>query len=239
MATKWVYLFSEGDRTMRNLLGGKGAGLAEMTNAGLPVPPGFTVTTEACLAYFAAGKELPEGMWDQTLAAMKVVEGQTGKRFGDATNPLLVSVRSGARVSMPGMMDTVLNIGLNAQTLQGLAAAANNERFAYDSYRRLIAMFGRTVRGIRAELFEEVLDAFKARTAGKRDTDLTVEMLKQVVVEFKAIYKRELGEDFPEDVWEQLRQGIEAVFHSWYGPNAVVYRQHERIPDTWGTAVNV
>ncbi|MBN1399330.1 MAG: pyruvate, phosphate dikinase [Anaerolineae bacterium] len=239
MAHKWVYLFSEGNRDMRDLLGGKGAGLAEMTNAGLPVPPGFTCTTEACLAYFGAGEQFPEGMWEQVQRAMRAVEEQTGKRFGDPNNPLLVSVRSGARISMPGMMDTVLNIGLNAETLQGLAKMADNERFAYDSYRRLIAMFGRIVKDIDGELFEDVLDEFKARTEGKRDTDLTVGMLKEIVGEFKRIYREQLGEEFPEDVWEQLRQGIEAVFGSWFGPNARTYRRLNRLSDDWGTGVNI
>ncbi len=239
MGKKWVYLFSEGNRDMRDLLGGKGAGLAEMTNAGLPVPPGFTCTTEACLAYFDAGKQFPENMWDQVLESMKVVEEQTGKRFGDPSNPLLVSVRSGARVSMPGMMDTVLNLGLNGETLKGLAELSGNERFALDSYRRLISMFGRIVKGIDGRKFEAILDAYKAKTVGGRDTDLTMEMLQNVVKEFKALYKAELGVEFPEDVWEQLRQGIEAVFDSWFGPNAVTYRRHNNMADSWGTAVNI
>ena len=199
MPKKWVYLFSEGNKEMRDLLGGKGAGLAEMTNAGLPVPPGFTCTTEACLAYFDAGKKFPEGMWNQIKEAIKVIEDQTGKKFGDAENPLLVSVRSGARVSMPGMMDTVLNVGLNPETLKGLAALSGNERFAYDSYRRLIAMFGRIVKGIDGKLFDEVLESYKAETEGGRDTDLTVEMLQQIVADYKAVYKAQLGEEFPDD----------------------------------------
>jgi len=239
MAKKWVYLFSEGNKDMRDLLGGKGAGLAEMTNAGLPVPPGFTCTTEACLAYFDAGKQFPEGMWEQVLQAMKEVEEQTGKRFGDPENPLLVSVRSGARVSMPGMMDTVLNLGLNSETLVSLARLSGSERFAYDSYRRLIAMFGRIVKGIDGRLFDRVLEKHKARTEGGRDTDLTVAMLKNVVAEYKAIYERELGVEFPDDVWEQLHQGIEAVFDSWFGPNATTYRRHNNMSDDWGTGVNI
>jgi len=239
MAKKWVYLFSEGNKDMRDLLGGKGAGLAEMTNAGLPVPPGFTCTTEACLAYFDAGKQFPEGMWEQVLQAMKEVEEQTGKRFGDPENPLLVSVRSGARVSMPGMMDTVLNLGLNSETLVSLARLSGSERFAYDSYRRLIAMFGRIVKGIDGRLFDQVLEKHKARTEGGRDTDLTVAMLKNVVAEYKAIYERELGVEFPDDVWEQLHQGIEAVFDSWFGPNATTYRRHNNMSDDWGTGVNI
>ncbi|MHB9033949.1 MAG: pyruvate, phosphate dikinase [Anaerolineae bacterium] len=239
MSKKWVYLFHEGNKNMADLLGGKGAGLAEMTNAGLPVPPGFTMTTEACLAYFAAKNSFPEGMEAQAREAMAVVEKETGKVFGDPKNPLLVSVRSGARVSMPGMMDTVLNVGLNTATLKGLAARANNERFAYDSYRRLISMFGRIVKGIDGQLFDDVLNAFKAKTEGKRDTDLTVDMLKDICVEYKAIYKRELGVEFPEDVWEQLFQATEAVFKSWFGNKAVTYRRINKMSDEWGTAVNI
>jgi pyruvate,orthophosphate dikinase len=239
MATKWVYLFHEGDRDMRDLLGGKGAGLAEMTNAGLPVPPGFTCTTDACLAYFAEGNKFPEGMWEQTKAAMAAVEKETGKKFGDAKNPLLVSVRSGSRLSMPGMMETVLNVGLNSQTLKGLAELSGNERFAYDSYRRLISMFARIVKDVEGSHFEKVLDEYKAKTVGKRDTDLTLEMLKEIVVAYKAIYREQLGEEFPEDVWEQLSQAIEAVFNSWFGAKASTYRRINKLPDTWGTAVNV
>lgn len=239
MATKWVYLFDEGNRDMRELLGGKGAGLAEMTKAGLPVPPGFTVTTEACLTYYSAGHTFPEGMWDQVLSAMKETEKKTGKGFGDPKNPLLVSVRSGARVSMPGMMDTVLNVGLNPETVQGLAELSGNERFAYDSYRRLISMFGRVVKDVPGELFDEVFDAYRARTEGGGDTDLTVDMLKEIVAEYKAIYKRELGQDFPDDVYQQLSEAIEAVFMSWFGNKAVTYRRLNKLPDDWGTAVNV
>ncbi|MCE5258899.1 MAG: pyruvate, phosphate dikinase [Chloroflexi bacterium] len=239
MSKKWVYLFNEGNRTMAELLGGKGAGLAEMTNAGLPVPPGFTITTEACLAYFAAVNSFPEGMQTQTREAMQVIEKTTGKKFGDTVNPLLVSVRSGARVSMPGMMDTVLNVGLNPETLQGLAAKSNNERFAYDAYRRLISMFGRIVKDIDGKYFDDVLNEYKAKTEGKRDTDLTVDMLKEIVVEYKAIYKRELGEEFPDDVWAQLFQATEAVFKSWFGNKAVTYRRLNKMSDEWGTAVNI
>jgi pyruvate,orthophosphate dikinase len=239
MSKKWVYLFSEGNRDMRNLLGGKGAGLAEMTNAGLPVPPGFTCTTEACLAYYAAGDRFPDGMWEQTKAAMAEVEKQTGKRFGDPSNPLLVSVRSGSRASMPGMMDTVLNVGLNPDTLQGLARLSGNERFAYDSYRRLISMFGRIVKGIDGDKFEHVLTAWRAKTGSKADTDLTADMLKEIVNEYKAIYRQELGEEFPDDVWQQMSQAIEAVFGSWFGARAVAYRRINKLPDDWGTAVNI
>jgi len=239
MGKKWVYLFSEGNKDMRDLLGGKGAGLAEMTNAGLPVPPGFTCTTEACLAFFDAGRRFPEGMWEQVEEAIKIVEGQTGKVFGDPKNPLLVSVRSGARVSMPGMMDTVLNVGLNQETLRGLAELSGNERFAYDSYRRLISMYGRIVKDMDGALFERILDSYKAKTAGGRDTDLTADMLKGVVADYKRLYKEQLGADFPEDVWDQLRQAVEAVFDSWFGDNATEYRRHNNLSDDWGTGVNV
>ena len=236
---KWVYLFSEGNKDMRGLLGGKGANVAEMTNAGLPVPPGFTVTTEACNEYFRLDRRFPEGMWDQVLAALKEVEKQTGKKFGDPDNPLLVSVRSGGRVSMPGMMDTVLNVGLNEDTLQGIAKLTNNERFAYDAYRRLIQMFGRIVKGIAGEKFEHILDTYKEKTEGKKDTDLTVDMLKDIVRDYKALYKEEIGEDFPTEPLEQLRQATEAVFDSWFGKRAVDYRNFHRMSHDWGTAVNV
>jgi pyruvate,orthophosphate dikinase len=237
--TKWVYLFEEGNKDMRDLLGGKGAGLAEMTRAGLPVPPGFTITTEACNAYFDAGKQFPEGMWDQTLEALQKVEDATGKKLGDPRNPLLVSVRSGAKFSMPGMMDTVLNVGLNPTTLQGIAALTGNERFALDAYRRLIQMFGRIVKGIEGDKFEHILDKYKAKTIGKKDTDLTTEMLHKVVADYKALYLKELGQEFPDDPYEQMRQATEAVFSSWFGKRAVDYRNYNKIPHTLGTAVNV
>ncbi len=239
MTKKWVYMFSEGNKDMRDLLGGKGAGVAEMTRAGLPVPPGFTITTEACNAYFAAGNRFPEGLWEQVLEALKKVEEQTGKRFGDPENPLLVSVRSGAKFSMPGMMDTVLNIGLNPQTVQGLARLTGNRRFAYDAYRRLIQMFGRIVKGIPGEEFERILAEYKERTPGKQDVDLTAAMLEDIVHDFKALYKQELGEEFPDDPYEQLRQAIEAVFSSWFGKRAVDYRNFHKIPHDLGTAANV
>ncbi len=239
MTEKWVYLFREGNKDMRNLLGGKGANLAEMTNAGLPVPPGFTVTTEACNAYFKASKKFPEGMWQQVLEAMKDVEKQTGKKFGDPANPLLVSCRSGARQSMPGMMDTVLNIGLNPQTLQGMTDLTGNQRFAWDAYRRLVQMFGDIVKGISRHAFENILDEYKAKTEGGKDTDLTTDMLKDVVKDFKALYKKELGQDFPDDPYEQLREAIAAVFRSWFGAPAMAYRNAEGLPHDWGTGVNV
>ena len=239
MAQKWVYLFNEGDESMRNLLGGKGAGLSEMTQAGLPVPPGFTITTEACNAYFANGEQFPEGMWDQTLAALQHVEEQTGKKFGDPKNPLLVSVRSGARVSMPGMMDTVLNVGLNPETRDGLARLTGDERFGWDAYRRFIQMFSSIVKEMDRRAFEDIMDAHKAKAGVSRDIDLTTDMLKAIVADFKVLYHKEMGQEFPEDPFQQLQEAIRAVFASWYGPRAYTYRERERIPHDWGTAVNV
>jgi len=239
MSKKWVYLFTEGNKDMRDLLGGKGAGVAEMTNTGVPVPPGFTITTEACNEYFKIDKHFPEDLWNQALAALAAIEELTGKRFGDPENPLLVSVRSGAKFSMPGMMDTVLNVGLNPQTLEGVAQLTNNERFGWDAYRRLIQMFGKTVKGIEGRKFEHILDKYKAKTAGKQDTDLTVEMLQKVVDDFKALYKKELGVEFPDNVHEQLSQAIEAVFASWFGKRAVDYRNSQKIAHDLGTGVNV
>lgn len=246
---KWVYLSKEGNKDMRDLLGGKGAGLAEMTNAGLPVPPSFTITTEACNWSSAHGNQFPKGMWEQTLAAMKKIEKASGKKFGDVKNPLLVSVRSGAKFSMPGMMDSVLNLGLNEQTLQSIAEQSGNERFAMDAYRRLIQMFGRIVMDIDGKKFDAILDEAKrarGRELGKsnpekdtKDTDLTTEDLKGVVVKFKDLYKREIGEEFPEDSYKQLELAIKAVFGSWMGKRAVDYRRLNKIPDSLGTAVNV
>jgi len=248
---KWVYtsrsaktelaktLGHEPDLPERKIiLGGKGAGLAEMTGAGLPVPPSFTITTEACVEYMNTG-DFPEGMWEQTLEALQEVEQETGKKFGDPANPLLVSVRSGARESMPGMMDTVLNVGLNPDTLQGLAQLMGNERFVWDAYRRLVQMFGNIVKEIERHKFEAILDKHKAKTERGRDIDLTVEMLQEVTADFKALYKEELGEEFPDDPYDQLRQAIAAVFSSWLGAPAVSYRNAEGIPHDWGTAVNV
>ncbi len=238
-AHKWVYLFREGNKDMRDLLGGKGAGLAEMTRAGLPVPPGFTITTEACNAYQANDKQFPRGMWEQTLEAMKKIERASGKKFGDPKNPLLVSVRSGAKFSMPGMMDTVLNLGLNQHTLEGIARLSSNERFAYDAYRRLIQMFGRIVMGIEARKFDAIFDQVKEECGAHQDTDLDVNALKEVVRRYKELYKAELGEEFPEDPNEQLRKSIGAVFGSWMGKRAVDYRRLNKIPDDLGTAVNI
>ncbi|HXG65899.1 MAG TPA: pyruvate, phosphate dikinase, partial [Blastocatellia bacterium] len=243
MAKKYVYLFANGKADgrgdMKDLLGGKGAGLAEMTNAGLPVPPGFTITTEACNAYYASGRQFPEGMWDQALEALKKVEQATGKKFGDASNPLLVSVRSGAKFSMPGMMDTVLNLGLNEETLQGLAALTANERFAYDAYRRFIQMFAKIVLGVDGELFEHAFDEAKRKAKAKLDTDLNAQHLKAICEEFKKIVRRETGADFPTDPYRQLEEAIKAVFRSWNGDRAIAYRRKEKIPDDLGTAVNV
>src|SRR5215831_8535415 len=237
--TKWVYLFSEGSKDLRDLLGGKGAGVAEMTRAGMPVPPGFTITTEACRPYYALGRRFPEGLWDQVAQARVHVEQETGKRLGDERNPLLVSVRSGAKFSMPGMMDTVLNLGLNTRTLEGLEALTGDERFALDAYRRFIQMFGKIVKGIDGDLFEEALSEAKARAGVKTDPELKPDQLRELVQDFKAIYRLHTGEDFPEDPEAQLRAAIEAVFASWNTDRAIAYRRMEKIPDDLGTAVNV
>src|SRR5579872_556977 len=237
--TKWVYLFEEGNAGMRDLLGGKGAGVAEMTRAGLPVPPGFTITTAACNAYYAGGEEFPDGLWGQVLDAMKDVEGKTGRGFGVPTNPLLVSVRSGAKFSMPGMMDTVLNLGLNDETTEALARQTDNPRFAQDAYRRFIQMFGKIVLDIDPALFEHKLDAMKQETGAASDADLTVEALGRLVDQFKAIIREQAGQDFPTDAYDQLRAAIGAVFRSWNGERAIAYREAERIPHNLGTAVNV
>jgi pyruvate,orthophosphate dikinase len=245
VATKrYIYAWgagtAEGDGTMKDLLGGKGAGLAEMTLAGLPTPPGFTITTEACNDYFAAGKQLPEGLWEDVLAAMRQVEQQAGKGFGDPANPLLVSVRSGAKFSMPGMMDTVLNLGLNEETLGGLIALSGNERFGWDAYRRFIGMFGRIVMGVDASRFDEPLEARKhAHGPDAKDTDLTVDDLKALVGEFKAAVREDTGTDFPTDPYQQLDLAIKAVFASWFGKRANDYRNSQKIPHDLGTAVNV
>src|SRR6185312_8299301 len=238
-AHKWVYLFTEGNAKMRDLLGGKGAGVAEMTNAGLPVPPGFTITTEACNAYYDSGKEFPPGMWDQALEALKIVEQQTGKGFGLQGNPLLVSVRSGAKFSMPGMMDTVLNLGINDETVKGLVKLTGDERFAYDAYRRFIQMFSKIVLDTDPQAFEEVLDQYKERAGVKSDAEIPASDLKQVVLEFKQIAERQSGEPFPTDVYQQLSKAIEAVFSSWNNKRAIDYRNFNKIAHDLGTAVNV
>src|SRR5260370_6066514 len=234
---KWVYLFSEGNAGMRELLGGKGAGVAEMTNAGLPVPPGFTITTEACNAYYETNKQFPKGAWEQALAALKIVERQTDKVFGDKQNPLLVSVRSGAKFSMPGMMDTVLNLGINDETVQGLVALTGDERFAYDAYRRFIQMFSKIVLDTDPHEFEEVLDRYKEQAGVKTDAQLPAESLKKMVVEFKQIAERQSGQPFPTDVYQQLYKAIEAVFSSCNNKRAIDYRNFNKIPHNLGTAV--
>ena len=236
---KWVYLFNEGNADMRTLLGGKGAGVAEMTNAGLPVPPGFTITTEACIAYYEAGKRFPQGMWEQLLAALKIIEQQTGKGFGDKDNPLLVSVRSGAKFSMPGMMDTVLNLGINDETVQGLVKLTGDERFAYDAYRRFIQMFSKIVLNTDPADFEKILDKYKERAGVKTDAEIPADQLKQLVTEFKQVAERQSGEPFPTDVYKQLEKAIEAVFSSWNNKRAIDYRNFNKIPHDLGTAVNV
>src|SRR5579859_1670260 len=239
MAHKWVYLFREGSAEMRDLLGGKGAGAAEMTRAGMPVPPGFTITTEACRAYYAHKAKLPEGLWAQVTSSIADIEKQSHKGFGDARNPLLVSVRSGAKFSMPGMMDTVLNLGLNDETAKGLARLAKDERFALDARRRFIQMFGKTVKGIDGQKFEHALTAAKKRAGVKTDPELSAPQLRPLVKRFLEIYRDATGRDFPADPLEQLREAIEAVFRSWNTPRAMAYRRMERIPDDLGTAVNV
>jgi pyruvate, orthophosphate dikinase len=238
-AHKWVYHFTEGSAKMRDLLGGKGAGAAEMTRAGMPVPPGFTITTEACRAYLANGGKFPEGLWDQATKALDLLEKRAGKHFGDAKNPLLVSVRSGAKFSMPGMMDTVLNLGLNEETMQGLAKLTKDERFALDAYRRFIQMFGKTVMGIDGDKFEHALQDAKKKAGVKTDPELKPQHLRPLVNRFLDIYKDATGKAFPADPVVQLRAAIEAVFKSWNTERAKTYRRMERIPDDLGTAVNV
>ena len=235
---KYVYDFSEGDKSMKDLLGGKGANLAEMTKLGLPVPPGFTITTEACRAYLKESA-VPESLATEVTRALRGVEDQMGRHLGDPADPLLVSVRSGAKFSMPGMMETVLNIGLNDESVLGLAAVSGNERFAWDSYRRLIQMFGKTVLDIDGDLFSDALDALKADRGVKGDTELTAEDLKGLVETFKGIVKEQTGEDFPQDPRTQMDMGIEAVFRSWNTERARIYRRRERIPHDLGTAVNI
>ena len=230
---------AEGHGGMKDLLGGKGAGLAEMTRAGLPTPPGFTITTAACNDYFAAGETLPEGLWDDVKAAMAEVERRSGKTFGDPRNPLLVSVRSGAKFSMPGMMDTVLNLGLNEATLEGLIALTGNDRFGWDAYRRFIGMFGRIVLGIDGRRFDDPLEAKKRARGAKADTDLTAADLRELVDEYKSVVKQDTGRDFPTDPYEQLDLAIKAVFASWFGKRARDYRDSQKIPHDLGTAVNV
>ncbi|WP_217166686.1 pyruvate, phosphate dikinase [Streptomyces sp. AC512_CC834] len=237
-AAKFVYDFTEGNKDLKDLLGGKGANLAEMTNLGLPVPPGFTITTEACKTYLDSGEE-PAALRDEVSAHLDALEAKVGKKLGQADDPLLVSVRSGAKFSMPGMMDTVLNIGLSDKSVQGLAKQAGDDRFAWDSYRRLIQMFGKTVLGVDGDLFEEALEAAKAAKKVAVDTELEAADLKKLVTKFKKIVKTEAGRDFPQDPREQMDLAIKAVFESWNGERAKLYRRQERIPHDLGTAVNV
>ena len=237
--TKYVYLFKEGNANMRELLGGKGANLAEMTNLGLPVPQGFTVTTEACTRYYTDGKKIDDEIVEQIYAALAETEKIAGKKFGDEENPFLVSVRSGARASMPGMMDTILNLGLTDVSVKGLAKKTNNPHFAYDAYRRFIAMFSDVVMEIPKSKFEDVLDEFKEKKGVKFDRDLTADDLMAVVERFKAIYKEAMGVDFPQDPKVQLMEAVKAVFRSWDNPRAIYYRRMNDIPGDWGTAVNV
>src|SRR5919107_367528 len=232
---KWVYDFAEGSKDMRDLLGGKGANVAEMTRVlgADRVPAGFTITTAACVAYMKDGQQEPEGMSDQVAEALDRLQEHTGKQLGDPDDPLLVSVRSGARESMPGMLDTVLNLGLNDESVEGLAKTTENERFAWDSYRRFVQMFGNVSRGIPGEQFEDAIKEIKADRGVKDDTELDVDALKELTRRFRELY------DFPQDPQEQLRQAIRAVFDSWTGERAVAYRRLNHIPDEWGTAVNV
>lgn len=245
MSTKYVYLFKEGKSDMRDLLGGKGANLAEMTNIGLSVPQGFTITTEACREYYRVGEKLPDGLWEEMQPAIAEVERQSGKKFGDNTAPLLVSVRSGAKISMPGMMDTILNLGLNDETVQGLAEATGNERFAYDCYRRFVQMFGDVVLGVESYKFEEMIHQIKELQAHEEggsvyfDSDLSAVSLKKLVGQFKKLVEKETGKAFPNDPHEQLREAVIAVFRSWNTNRAIFYRKTNNIPDDIGTAVNV
>ena len=240
---KWVYSFgegrSDGNAGLRDLLGGKGANLAEMSNLGLPVPPGFTITTEVCTHFYAHERRYPAELETQVRAAMAEIERIVGRRFGDAADPLLVSVRSGARASMPGMMDTVLNLGLNDRSVQGLARAAKNERFAWDSYRRFIQMYGNVVLDIDHHHFEELLDQLKDEKGASLDTELAAEDWRELVGRYKDMVAQELGRPFPQDPREQLWGAIGAVFSSWMNQRAITYRKLHAIPEDWGTAVNV
>ena len=236
---KWVYMFTEGNADMRNLLGGKGANLAEMTNLGLPVPQGFTVTTEACTQYYEDGRQINDEIMAQIMEAIDKMEGITGKKFGDKENPLLVSVRSGARASMPGMMDTILNLGLNEEVVETLAKASGNPRWAWDCYRRFIQMFSDVVMEVGKKYFEELIDKMKEEKGVKQDVDLDADDLKKLAEQFKAEYKEKIGEDFPTDPKVQLMEAVKAVFRSWDNPRANVYRRDNDIPYSWGTAVNV
>ncbi len=239
MSKKFVYLFSEGNGHMRELLGGKGANLAEMTSLGMPVPRGFTITTEACTQYYADGRAINAEIQDEIMEYMSQLEDMTGKKFGDLNNPLLVSVRSGARASMPGMMDTILNLGLNDEVVEAFAKKTKNPRFAYDSYRRFIQMYSDVVMEVGKKYFEELIDEMKAKRNVKLDTELTAKDLKELAEQFKNEYREKIGEDFPQDAREQLMGAVRAVFRSWDNPRAIYYRRMNDIPSSWGTAVNV
>ena len=239
MANKWVYLFSEGNANMRELLGGKGANLAEMTSLGLPVPQGFTITTEACTQYYEDGREINDEIQAQINEYIGKMEEITGKKFGDQENPLLVSVRSGARASMPGMMDTILNLGLNETVVNVIAEKSGNPRWAWDCYRRFIQMYSDVVMEVGKKYFEELIDKMKADKGVTFDVDLTADDLKELAGQFKAEYKSKIGTDFPDDPKEQLMGAVKAVFRSWDNPRANVYRRDNDIPYSWGTAVNV
>ncbi|MBR3906286.1 MAG: pyruvate, phosphate dikinase, partial [Clostridia bacterium] len=239
MAKKYVYLFKEGDASMRELLGGKGANLAEMTKIGLPVPQGFTISTEACTQYYEDGRKINDEIQAEIMEYVTKMEEITGKKFGDKENPLLVSVRSGARASMPGMMDTILNLGLNEEVVEVMAAKSGNPRWAYDCYRRFIQMYSDVVMEVGKKYFEALIDEMKEKKGVKLDVELTAEDLKELANQFKAEYKAQLGTDFPSDPVEQLMGAVKAVFRSWDNPRANVYRRDNDIPYSWGTAVNV
>jgi pyruvate, orthophosphate dikinase len=242
-APKWVHYFAAGDSEGRagmiDLLGGKGANLAEMANLGLPVPPGFTITTEVCALYYRNGRQLPDGLRPQVENALERIGKETGFRFGSEEKPLLVAVRSGGRASMPGMMDTILNLGLNDRTVQGLARSSNDERFAYDSYRRFIQMYGDVVLGVDHSVFEDILDNYKNLNGYAYDTELSARQWREIIAEYKAAIEEAGGQPFPQDTSEQLWGAIGAVFGSWQNNRAVTYRRLHAIPDDWGTAVNV
>ena len=239
MSKKFCYLFTEGNAKMRELLGGKGANLAEMTNIGLPVPQGFTITTEACTQYYEDGRQINHEIRAEIMEYIEKMEQITGKKFGDLENPLLVSVRSGARASMPGMMDTILNLGLNEEVVDVIAKKSNNPRWAWDCYRRFIQMYSDVVMEVGKKYFEQLIDQMKADRGVTQDVELTAEDLKELAGQFKAEYKSKIGEDFPTDPKEQLVGAIKAVFRSWDNPRANVYRRDNDIPYSWGTAVNV
>ena len=239
MSKKYVYLFSEGNKDMRNLLGGKGANLAEMTHIGLPVPQGFTITTEACTQYYEDGRQINDAIMAEIMENIDKMEAITGKKFGDLENPLLVSVRSGARASMPGMMDTILNLGLNEEVVEVMAKKSGNARWAYDCYRRFIQMYSDVVMEVGKKYFEQLIDKMKEEKGVSLDVELTADDLKELANQFKAEYKAKIGADFPTDPKEQLIGAVKAVFRSWDNPRANVYRRDNDIPYSWGTAVNV